>query len=302
MPSIVRETYEAPRCPRCSSTRVIQDSESGDVVCGNCGYVIEERTESPWREWRSMGAEETAARERVGAPLTLRRPDLGLATEIPAEKGAERLRFWAKRIQYASRERSLRKGLETVENISSRLKLGRIATERAAYIYRKAVNQKFLKGRSIRSVAATAVYSSCREHGIPRSLDAVAQVGGVTKKVLSRYYRTLRQLFPMKIPQVEPEQYVASFASAFAVDQKLVRMAYSVIRRGKRNGLVVGKDPRGLAAAALYVACLSDETHPSQDALAKFAGVSTFTLRKSVQLLRRYSQNEELPTQETAMH
>ena len=287
------ENNQKTSCPECHSRLLIQDAESGDVVCGRCGYVIMERTERPGREWRSL--EEVAMRERAGAPLSLRKPDLGLATTIGAKKGAEKLRFWEKRTFYTPRQRSLRKGLKIIDILASRLNLGHVATDQSAYIYRKAVNARFLKGRSIRSVAATAVYSSCREHGIPRSLDEVAWVGGIDKKVLSRYYRSLIECFEIKMPKVEPEQYVATYASALSINEKTARKAYSILRRAKRNGLVAGMDPRGLAAGALYIASLSAEKHPLQQELANASGVSSVTLRKRAQLLRKYLGEEELP-------
>ena len=253
-----------------------------------------ERTERSGREWRSLGGEESLGRERVGAPLSPRKPDLGLATEIGPMKGAEKLRFWQKRTLYTPQQRSLRRGLRIVDSLSSKLNLGKAATEQAAHIFRRAVNAKFLRGRSIKSVAATAVYSSCREHGIPRSLDLVAQVGDIDKKILSRYYRSLLNLFAIKVPQMEPDQYVPILASELKIDERIARKAYALLRRGKRNGLAVGMDPRGLAAGALYVAGLAEETHAIQQKLAKAAGVSAFTLRKRAHLLRKYLVEEEL--------
>lgn len=263
-------------------------------MCGSCGYVIMERTERPGREWRSLGGEESVEHERAGAPLSPKKPDLGLATEIGRMKGAEKLRFWQKRTLYTPKERSLRRGLSLVDSLSSKLNLGKAATDQAAHIFRKAVKAKFLRGRSIKSVAASAVYSSCREHGIPRSLDLVAQVGGVDRKVLSRHYRSLLVLFSIKVPQMEPDQYIPILASELEIDERIARKAYALLRRARRNGLAAGMDPRGLAAGALYVAGLSEETHAVQKKLARVAGVSAFTLRKRAHLLHKYLVEEEL--------
>lgn len=294
MPSLAAESYDKTICPECHSRLIIQDSESGDIVCGNCGYVITERTESSGREWRTFGGEESLSRERVGAPLSLRKPDLGLSTMIGKKKGAEKLRFWEKRTLFAPRQRSLRKGLDLIENFSSKLNLGNVAKDQAAYIYRKALNAKFLRGRSIRSVVAAAVYSSCRDHGIPRSLDHVSRVSGIDRKQLSRDYRKLLELFALKMPQVIPEQYVPILASELKIDERIARRAYRLLKRARLNGLVAGLGPRGLAAGALYIAGLSEEDHAVQQKLAEAAGVSSFTLRKRAHLLRKYLEEEKL--------
>ena len=296
MTSLEKESNEgATSCPECHSQDIIQDQESGDVICEKCGYVIAERTERPGREWRSLGEEEVAKRERVGAPLSPRKPDLGLATVIAKGRGAEKLRFWQRRTMYDRRQRNLRRGLLLIENLASKLNLGPVATDQAAHIFRKAMKSRFLKVRSVKSVAPAAVYSACREHGIPRTLDMVAQAAGIKKKVLSREYRSLIQSFGMRMPQVEPELYVARIANLLSINERTTRKAYTILRRAKQNGLVAGMDPRGLAAGALYIAGLSLEKHLPQKELASSAGVSQVTLRKRTHLLSQYLTEEESP-------
>jgi transcription initiation factor TFIIB len=270
----------------------MEDRESGDVVCASCGFVLAERTEMGGPEWRNLGPEETLERERTGPPLSFRRADLGLATSIGRKQGAEKLRFWEKRTFYTRRQRSLKEGLKLVENLASKLDLGRTATDQAAYVYRKAARAGFLRGHSTKLVAAAAVYLSCRESGIPKTLDALAQVSGVGKRVLAREYRDLVESFEVKVPILEPERYAAKIASDLSINEKTTRKAYSILRKAKRNGLAAGKDPKGLASAALYLATLSAEKHPSQEELAKSAGVTSFTLRKSAHLLKKYLENK----------
>ena len=64
-------------------TNIITDSESGEVVCSNCGIVITEKSENISNpEWRAFTAEEHNKRARTGAPTSLVIHDRGLATLI----------------------------------------------------------------------------------------------------------------------------------------------------------------------------------------------------------------------------
>ena len=85
-------------CLECGSHNIIQDAESGEVVCGRCGLVIAEFTIDEGPEWRAFTQEERESKTRVGRPPLFSIYDKGLSTtmgniyrdgqgrRIPAEK------------------------------------------------------------------------------------------------------------------------------------------------------------------------------------------------------------------------
>ena len=63
--------------------RIATDSESGEIICNNCGMVISDKIQDITRpEWRGFSAEEVNDRSRTGSPTSLSRYDMGLATII----------------------------------------------------------------------------------------------------------------------------------------------------------------------------------------------------------------------------
>jgi transcription initiation factor TFIIB len=290
-PSLVKDGQEPIICPECHSTEITEDLESGEIVCRGCGFVVAERTERAGPEWGSTGGMEGLHPMGVGPPSTLRRPDMGLATTIAGVRGAEKLRTWQARTFYTSSQRRLGIGIRLVEAVAAKLDLGTLATDQAVLSYRKAAKLGYLKGRSRKVISAASVYLSCREYGIPRTLQAVARAADVDNLLLAKEYRKLVDLLGMKMAIVEPEKYVAKIASVLSVDEKIIRVAYSILRKAEKNGLTPGMNPRGLASGALYLANLSVKDHPSQVQLAKAAGVTSFTLRKRAHLLKKYLQN-----------
>ena len=59
-----------------------------------------------------------------------------------------------------------------------------------------------------------------------------------------------------------------------------------LVKAKKRNGLS-GKDPRGLVAAALYMACIKNDDKRIQKDVADVAGTTEVTLRNRLEVLRR---------------
>ncbi|MBS7627418.1 transcription initiation factor IIB, partial [Candidatus Bathyarchaeota archaeon] len=70
------------RCQECGSDKLIRDYENAEIVCANCGFVVQEKIADTGPEWRAFNDEQKAKRTRVGAPLTYTIHDKGLSTVI----------------------------------------------------------------------------------------------------------------------------------------------------------------------------------------------------------------------------
>ena len=71
-------------CSTCKrSGMIVTDTESGEIICSNCGMVISDKTQDMSRsERRAFSPEEANDRIRSGSPASLARYDKGLATVI----------------------------------------------------------------------------------------------------------------------------------------------------------------------------------------------------------------------------
>ena len=142
------------RCPACSSTDLIFDNDRSELVCNNCGLVIEENIADNGPEWRAFDAEQRNSRVRTGAPMRYTKLNKGLVTEIdlynkdirgvriPSKRQAQlyRMRKWHKRASIASSsERNYLIALPELNRVSSYLGLPENIRENAALLYRKCV-------------------------------------------------------------------------------------------------------------------------------------------------------------------
>ena len=61
--------------------------------------------------------------------------------------------------------------------------------------------------------------------------------------------------------------------------EKTKRKAVEILRKAKKIGVVAGKDPTGLAAAALYLACITEGGNKTQKEISEASGVTEVTIR-----------------------
>lgn len=291
-------------CPECDG-RLVNDPEHGETVCTDCGLVIEENEIDHGPEWRAFDAQERNQKKRTGAPTTRMMHDKGLSSQIDwqnkdaygnalsARKRQQmsRLRTWDERFRTRdSKERNLKQALGEIERMGSALGVPKSARETASVIYRRALQEDLLPGRSIEAVATAALYAAIRQTGLPRSVGDVAAVSRIDEQEFKRAYRYIVRELGLEIGPPNPDQFVTRFASDLGVSDETERRARDLIRTGTEQDVHSGKSPVGLAAAALYAAATLTNESFTQYEVGEVADVSEVTIRNRYQELLEAEQ------------
>ncbi len=188
---------------------------------------------------------------------------------------------------YEAVDRDRRRVVKQIERLSEKLVLTKAVTRKAAKIYMKASDRGLAKGRSIPGIMAASLYAACRERQMPVRLKDVAVVCNIEKKDIARCYRLLLNEMDFKMPATNPTKYVSVIASRTGISRKTMRTASGILKKADKAGIAAGKDPAGLAAAALLVAStLEGEDRPQKD-VAKLAGVTEVTIRNRYKDLKK---------------
>ena len=288
------EVDEIVRCPECNSAHLVRDYERGELVCEECGLVLDDQFIDQGPEWRAFDAEQGEKRARTGAPMTYTIHDKGLSTEIgwknkdsygksiPTRNRAQlyRLRKWQRRIRVSNAtERNLAFALSELDRMASGMGLPRNVRETAALIYRKAVNKNLIRGRSIEGVVAASLYGACRQCSVPRTLDEIASTSRVGRKEIGRTYRFMTRELRLKLMPTSPEDYISRFCSELKLSGEVQTKTMEILKQANDKELTSGRGPTGVAAAAIYIASILCNQRRTQREVADVAGVTEVTIR-----------------------
>jgi transcription initiation factor TFIIB len=285
---------------------VITDVESGEVICGNCGMVIMDKTQDTTNpEWRAFTVEEQNSKARTGAPTSLAVHDMGLSTIIgrtnrdasgqildaSMRSTIERLRTWDARIMvHNSEDRNLRQAFQQLNTLKDKLGLSDAIVEKTAYIYRKACERQLARGKTIAGVLTAAMYIACRDMGIPRTLKEISTISNIKRKDIARNYRMLVFELDIIIPIVDPMNCIIRIANRVKLSDKTKRKAIRIMNNIAKEEIILsaGKNPMGFAASILYLASIitKDDDKITQMELAEAAGVTEVTIRNICKSLR----------------
>ncbi len=276
------------RCPECDSINLTYDDQKGEIVCNDCGLIIEEKMVDAGQETGGQ-FDKSEKKGRGGAPLSIQKFDKGLTTNVgeisdiyKLESGQTRkflrLKKWQERVS-TSIERNLRLAMAELRRETSFLNLPSVVRDEAARVYNFVLQRGLVRGRSMESVIAACIYAACRSYNIPRTLDEIAATSDVPRKEIGRTYRFMIRKLGIKVKPSSPKDYISRFASILHLSPKSQNEALKILKKADVSELTSGRGPAGIAAAALYVAALINNEKKTQREVADVAGITEVTIR-----------------------
>ena len=285
---------ETVKCPECGGNHLSKDYSRAELVCQDCGLVIDEDLIDHGPEWRAFDSEQREKRARTGSPMTYMIHDKGLSTmigwknrdsygkSIPTRNRAQlfRLRKWQRRIRISNTtERNIASALSNIDRMASGMSLPRTVRETAAMIYRKAALKNLIRGRSVESVTAASLYAACRQCHVPRTLDEIAQIANMSRKEIGRNYRYVSRELGLKLLPTTPQDYVSRFCSELKLSGDTQGKVMEILKEAADAELTSGRGPTGIAAASIYVASILCGERRTQREVSEVAGVTEVTIR-----------------------
>jgi len=296
------------RCPECNSSHLIYDESRGELICGDCGLLVEEKMVDTSHELRSF--DKTEKKSRGGAPMSMQKFDKGLTTNIgeisdiykldssQQTRKYLRLKKWQERVS-TSIERNLRLAMSELSRVASFMEIPSVVKDEAARIYNYVLQRGLVRGRSMESVIAACIYAACRSYNIPRTLDEIANASEVERKEIGRTYRYIIRKIGLKMTPSSPKDYISRFASTLHLSPQSQNEALQILDRAEISELTSGRGPAGIAAAALYVSALLNDEKKTQREVADVAGITEVTIRNRYkELLERLNLEEKIKIKE----
>lgn len=278
----------AESCPDCGCKNFLTNKRSGEVICRQCNFVIEDALVDHGAETRSFEPGDLEKNSRSGAPFDPRVAD-NLATSIGNRSDLAKLNTRTKAMIHrikkknawtsSSFEQNLKHALTNLKLIAGQLNIPDRVEKEAAEIYRKAAEKNLTLKRSIENIVIGSLYIACRVNDIARSLKEFSELTGADVKIIAKTYKMLLRELNIKIVPINPIDYTARFTSALKLSPKVQTKAVKLAEQLKKKGLTSGLSPVSVAASTLYIAGLILKEKRTQREVAEVSGITETTLR-----------------------
>ena len=274
------------------------ESRDGNKVCLNCG-VIFERT-FVGNERRAYTIEEIQSRRRTEP----RWRDFGPRTMLPNTKtdskgksiGAKEQALFSRlsKIQnslISSIERNFWEAKPKLKMLTSKLNIPEYIAETAWKIYSIVAKKKLTMGRSINGFISGSLYAAIRVHDFPRLLDEICEASLTPRRTVHRSLAMIiREVLPelnLRYQPITAESLVFRFGNELDLPIQIQKNAINMLRDASKNGLKrTGKDPKGLAAACIYIAAKNGCIRKTQSLVANVAKITEVTLRSRAKQIK----------------
>ncbi|MFX1295128.1 MAG: transcription initiation factor IIB family protein [Promethearchaeota archaeon] len=276
----------------------------GIYVCRTCGVVHGPVIiDAPRRAFTQQEIESRRRSEPVFTDFGPRTvvPKSGIDTSGASLSPKQKQKYWRlskiQRSVTTTFERNLSIAQPKLLNQASTLGLPRTVTEEALRIYKKAVRVKLTMGRSIDSLVAASIYAAIKIHGLPRTLNEISKITQIPVKIIAKSYRLLVQFIDESTPKELADlkiQYIVRFGQELKLTPMAQKRAIELLQLAQKGGmLLTGKNPKGLAAASLYLAAKELGEPRSQFEISKIASISEVTLRNRAKNIKKTVEKME---------
>ena len=289
-------------CSFCGGPKVFDGLEIDLPTCMQCGRVDSAYiSEEP--EWRSGGGEDMADPSRVGAPVNTDHFSAawGLSTVMRPSGKTYAERRMAKIDRHSAMNHRDRALFHAYANMDSTgrgvLSLPESVMYQAKIKY-KTFNEAVLTRGAVRNgIKANCVFQACREAGVSRTTQEIADAFGIPARDLSRTFHMFQEKNPETTVHITtPADMIPRFFSEVHwVPEALrgrTRMKITRICKSLEDCVeLMGRTPKAVACAVMYMV-LGPER---KSELCKICEVSVPTLTK-IEAIIKEQQLKDAPT------
>jgi transcription initiation factor TFIIB len=277
-------------CPGCGDRYPLGSNEKRRIFCVHCGRVLSEdgtqdRLCARHQHETVNGSGRKTVKTTVADGLATAKMDQDEAVRISRHSSDEWLSIAGATDQSQS---NFAHALYESTRIGLQLGLPEAVLERASELLNAAFVKGLTKGISIKDLAVAVLYAASRQDSIGIPFDEVAKVSGAGSRVARRRYRLLITRLNLSIPPPRLQDYLVRTASRLGADATLVQSATTILEVIERSIAIAGRDPRGIVAAATYLAARSLRRRITQRELSEITHVTEFTIRKNCRYFEKH--------------
>ncbi|KDQ64438.1 hypothetical protein JAAARDRAFT_166672 [Jaapia argillacea MUCL 33604] len=288
-------------CPECRdpNPNIVEESASGDLVCGTCGLVLGDRIVDTRSEWRTFANDEGDDPSRVGAasdPLMegLEQLDTMISFRDGGSGIAKELQRAASRGQSSRTERNLLQAFRDISSWCDQFSLPKTISDIAKQLFKRSTEENLLRGKPNEAVIAACIFIACRQAHVPRTFREICNLTNVSKKTLGQCYKALEQAFnltpgasatkahvgaPPGGTTTNPEDLLVRYCNHLDLPPNVQPICKDIIVAARTHGIADGRSPVSIAGGAIYFTCHLLGKPKSAREISAVAGVSEGTIK-----------------------
>jgi transcription initiation factor TFIIB len=260
------------RCPQCGSSSLTKQLDRDLSSCIDCGFVNSQQTSKifPQPTKRIVTAEHNALRLKDKLSETKRFTHQGLS---------QTLEEWKKTKTWDSTDNNLVRSLDFISNIAVELSLPKKALEASTLTYKAVLLKGLLKGRSMNTMVAAAIYVGCMQTEIAVTINDIARVSNVSAIKICRYYKFLTRHLKFRVGVLKISEHSLEISTRLRLSDHLIELIKKTALALDESKDFVGKAPVGVACAGIYLSSILAGEAITQRAIAEAARITEATIR-----------------------
>jgi len=286
-------------CSQCKvQTTLVEDHAQGDLICTECGLVVESRTIDECSEWRTFSDSDKAGGDpsrTVGATNNMLSGG-GLSTTIGRNPdGTFNQTLTRLHNREGNPDKVLMAAFSQIGDMADRMAMNQTIKSGACELYKVVTSSHSTQGKSSVAMFAACLYIACRQEGKTRTFKEICGAAvGSTVKEIGRCYRFIIRVcegldlqMQMNEQMITPELLTNRFCGNLGLaNSEFIRVCSSAIQKFREIKTGEGysqKQPASIAAAAIYLATniLDKKDIANVSQISAVSGMAEQTIRNS---------------------
>jgi len=302
------DVNNSKKCSNCNAdnSEFLEDNSLGQIVCCNCGFVVQSNLIDSGPEWNNYSDEfgRMGSGQRCGPSLDPTNPFDSLGTWTPnlymtfynsdGTKYVKNLQRLTISTCYTSKQRAFNEGKYAFENVVARLGLSQTVLDDAKILWGIILKTDILtRGANRRGLKACCVYYSAISNKTPRAREDIIGLFEITDtKDFSKGEKIFREIFEKNAKyswilyhDTKSEDMFSLYVSKLGLDFSVVKKMNIISQHC--NDHLLGVNTKSRIAGILYYTTnrIFKLKKPNKSKVSEIVGVCNPTLNKVIEIL-----------------
>lgn len=290
-------------CFNCNDTNIIEDYTQGNLVCKNCGQVLDGVIDfNP--EWKQFD-DDDKANARCGMPINIHLPQSSLGTTFTGG-GRNRIKILHGWNSMPYNERSLNNEFKKIKDVCLKGNILKCVEDDAIIMYRLANESKIINNKKTRavitrginriSISAACVFFACSRNEVIRTSKEIANLYNISDTEMNRGCKNLLKLLKnknvhMKMGTSKPENFIKRYCDKLKIKNIFAIEAIKIAKNVEKLNIASGHTPYSTAAASiLLMSDIYNLKTITKKKLAKEFNISDVTITKTYKEIQPHNE------------